>query len=369
MIFTQEEVKRYKKIPSNYVGGKKRLLPEIEKIVEKIDFNTVYDGFCGSGSVSFLFNKLGKKTISSDIMSFSANTTQAILNLSYKDYENIPLEIFEEIPIKTINSDFFSKYENKIFTLNELLKIQNLWDNISKINNPNVKIAAKDVFYKCILNSIPNSNFTVYGKNLNKIRSTHDQDKSFWDEKWRDTTRKRRDVNNEIKLKESFDEFKDKMIYGFKLNNLCKNNFNTVLNDSFWNISKSMTNIDLFYLDPPYGKNSNNFYKLYRFFEDLNLRKDSLSIFKEEMDLFALKSKYNLTIKNMINHCNLAKYLLLSHNDNSYMNKEQVLEALGENGWKTLDIQEISLTYKFRSNKDSSRKGSEYLILCQNSLN
>ena len=53
-----------------YMGSKFRLLPWIHNIVNEIDFDSVLDGFSGSGCVGYLFKAMGKEVHAVDFLNF-----------------------------------------------------------------------------------------------------------------------------------------------------------------------------------------------------------------------------------------------------------------------------------------------------------
>ena len=53
---------RIKSAPSTrYQGSKRRILPWLCKNIKDLEFDTVLDGFGGTGSVSYLFKLMGKQ--------------------------------------------------------------------------------------------------------------------------------------------------------------------------------------------------------------------------------------------------------------------------------------------------------------------
>ena len=107
-------------------------------------------------------------------------------------------------------------YKDKFFAENECRFLDQYRRNVEKLCGDKFYCGI-DLLSKATLASIPNSNFTVYGKDLKQIRSTHEVGKSFWTEKWRDTTRKRRDENNEIMFDSAIEEMYIKYKGAFSL--------------------------------------------------------------------------------------------------------------------------------------------------------
>lgn len=68
------------KVPTTrYQGSKRSILPWFYKNFKKYDFETVLDGFGGTGSVSYLFKLMGKKITFNDILTSNYLTGVALI--------------------------------------------------------------------------------------------------------------------------------------------------------------------------------------------------------------------------------------------------------------------------------------------------
>jgi len=111
----------------------------------------------------------------------------------------------------------FAKIEDAyVFTEKECRFLDRYKANVATLHGSKY-YCGFEILNKATLTSIPNSNFSVYGKNLKALRSTHEVGQSFWTEKWRDTTRKRRDKNNEIMFGKALNEMYMKYKGAFSL--------------------------------------------------------------------------------------------------------------------------------------------------------
>lgn len=186
-----EIVKQVSSIPSNYVGNKRRLLPYIIDVLNNhnVEYETVFDAFSGSALVSLLFKTLGKTVYSNDLLTSSAITAICLL-----ENNSIPLTdkdlafLCGNVP-KKYGTFVLDNYKDKFFTENECRFLDRYKQNVSELCGDKF-YCGMELLNKATLMSIPNSNFSVYGKDLKGLRSAHDPNKSFWVEKWRDTTRK-----------------------------------------------------------------------------------------------------------------------------------------------------------------------------------
>ena len=67
---------------SRYMGSKTKLLPSISEVLEKLNITSVFDGFGGSGVVSYHFKKLGYRVITNDFLKYSYSVSKAIVENS-----------------------------------------------------------------------------------------------------------------------------------------------------------------------------------------------------------------------------------------------------------------------------------------------
>jgi hypothetical protein len=211
MVQRDQILDKIAKMPSNYVGSKRRLLRHIYDAVNEheIKFDSVLDAFSGSAMVSLLFKHMGKRVYSNDLLTSSAITAVSLLEndappLSNEDIKKLCRTVADD------KSDFVVKnYKDKFFTEKECIFLDNSRRNVETLYGPKF-FCGLDLLSKATLASVPNSNFTITGNDLGKIRGTHDVNTPYWKEKWRDTTRKRRDDNNEILFEASIEEMRNK---------------------------------------------------------------------------------------------------------------------------------------------------------------
>ena len=113
----------FKSFPTTrYQGSKRKMLPWIYKNVEKLEFNTVLDVCGGSGSVSYLFKKMGKSVTYNDKLTFNHLIGKALIQnqgvlFTDEDLAGL-LEVARQNPAddfiqKTFQSVYYPKKENK----------------------------------------------------------------------------------------------------------------------------------------------------------------------------------------------------------------------------------------------------------------
>jgi adenine-specific DNA methylase len=393
-------------MPSNYVGSKRRMLLHIWDMLEEnnIEFNSVLDAFSGSAMVSLLFKKMGKEVYSNDLLTSSAITAICLL-----ENDNIPLSqedihfLCTNVP-ENYGSFVIDTYKDKFFTENECRFLDRFRKNIELLCGDKF-YCGLDIINKATLASIPNSNFSVYGKDLKALRGVHDQSKSFWDEKWRDTTRKRRDVNNEIMFEKNMEEMYLKYKGAFSMLAIENHvNQNCFLGGRYYNgqtiakmehrikheknAGKEITEIplsldkfktvmskgngcvfnsdiidllkadviktDLIYLDPPYGGNSSDYAGLYRFLEEYLYgdKLENLEHIQKGGKRFSKKKGYQEHFEELLSLCGNFKTLMLSYNDSSYADLDTITSTIKNSGKKNIMVSKIPITYQYRKGKN-----------------
>lgn len=393
-------------IPSNYVGSKRRMLLHIWDILENnnITFDSAFDAFSGSAMVSMMFKKMGKEVYCNDLLTSSALTAICLLENESLPLTHDDLNFLCNNKPKDNRSFVLDNYKNKFFTENEC----NFLDRYRR----NVELLYGDKFYcgldllnKATLASIPNSNFSVYGKDLKALRSTHEVGKSFWTEKWRDTTRKRRDDSNEIMFTKSIEEMYKKYKSAFSLfaieshlNQSCflggryyngqtmakmehrisheKNNgkeitdiplsiedFKSALskgNGCVFNsdiielLESKVIKADLLYLDPPYGGSSSDYAVLYRFLEEFLYedKLENLEHIQKGGKRFSQKKGYQAQFENLLSLSSDFKTWLISYNESSYETLDVIISTIKNAGKKNVLVSEIPITYQYRKGKN-----------------
>jgi len=99
----------YRRFPSTrYQGSKRRLLPWIKSVFDKIEFSSSLDLFGGTGAVSYLLKTLGKEVTFNDYLRFNCVLARALIkNNSVKLSKKKFNSLFQGIPIKGIVSEIF----------------------------------------------------------------------------------------------------------------------------------------------------------------------------------------------------------------------------------------------------------------------
>jgi adenine-specific DNA methylase len=107
---------------TRYRGSKRKLVPWIHASLKHLAFDTAIDIFGGTGSVSYLFKKMGKSVTYNDILKFNYKTGKALVandNVTLDDSEI--LRLIERaansqspgIISKNFRDFYFTAHENK----------------------------------------------------------------------------------------------------------------------------------------------------------------------------------------------------------------------------------------------------------------
>jgi len=401
-----DAAKAVSSIPSNYVGSKRRMLNHIWDILENndVEYESVFDAFSGSGMVSLFFKYMGKKVYSNDLLTSSAITAVSLLEC-------------EDMPLSEKDIDFLCKnepddvgdfvlrnYKDRFFTEKECKFLDRY--------RRNVELLCGDKFYcglevlnKATLMSIPNSNFTLSG-DIKSLRSVHKIGEKFANEKWRDTTRKRRDENNEImfdnalaemrnKYKSAFSLFainnhvnqncfvggryydgqtiakiehrlkheksNGKELYDFpikleKIKKILKKSENDVCvfnSDIIDLLEAKIVDADVLYLDPPYGGASSDYAYLYSFLEEFlyEQKLDEIEHIKKGAERFSKKKGYGEHFEYLLSLCGDFKTWLISYNESSYADIDTIVSTIKNAGMSDVKTFNIPITYQYRKGK------------------
>ena len=398
-------VKTVSSIPSNYVGSKRRLLRDIIRVLDEneIQYESVFDAFSGSAMVSLLFKHMGKKVYCNDLLTSSAITAVSLLENQAVPLTTADIRFLCTNEPDNVGSFVLDNYKDKFFSEKECRFLDRYRRNVEVMCGDKF-YCGLDILNKATLSSIPNSNFTVYGKDLKGIRSTHEVGKSFWEEKWRDTTRKRRDANNEIMFGKAIGEMYKKYQGAFSLfaaethvNQYCFlggryyngqtvaklehrlkhkkvngkelteipmsiDRFQKVLvagqarvfnSDIIDLLDADIIQADLMYIDPPYGGASSDYSTLYRFLEEYLYedKLENLEHIQNGAKRFAKKKGYQEQFEQLLDKCKKFPTLLISYNESSYADIGTIESTIRNAGRTSVKSIPIEITYQYRAGK------------------
>lgn len=236
---------------TRYQGSKNKLLGWIWENVEGLDFETALDAFGGTGSVAYLFKKMGKKVVYNDLLKSNYTIGLALIE---NDSETLTAKDIEFLMTKHQGNDYSSFIEetfHDIYFYDE----ENVWldmvvNNIERLRGKYKKaLAFYALFQACIIKRPYN---LFHRKNL-YMRSA-DVDRSFGNKATWDTP-------FEVHFR-NFVEEANSYVYnnGKKCKALC------------WDAMQVSGEYDLVYIDTPYISSKGigvDYYDFYHFLEGL----------------------------------------------------------------------------------------------------
>ena len=225
-----------------YMGSKYRLLPWIAGVLGELRFDSALDAFGGSGCVSYLLKRMGKRVVSNDFLNLCHQPALALIENSRHRLTPRWVDTLTRAnaaPGRFIEDTFTGVY----FTPTDLRFLDNTWANISALPTRYHRGLALAALGRACLKRQPRGVFTVTG-----TAARHDDG--------------RRDLR--LSIEEHFLEavtlYNDAVF-----DNGCKNK--AVRGDVF----AAPADVDLVYMDPPYvpRADDNCYIKRYHFLEGL----------------------------------------------------------------------------------------------------
>ena len=245
---------------TRFQGSKRKLLPWIQSTLEELDFSSAIDLMSGTGSVSYLLKRMGKRVIANDYLKFNYVTAQAFVeNKRYRVGED-DLTWILGINSRVDYGSFVAKtFRNFYFTPAENQWIDQVICNINQLQGPNRPatrakraIATHSLIQACLMKRPFN---LFHRRNLNLRRAKVDRtfgNQTTWETPFAKLLLR--------KVKES-----NSFVFDNGMNN-------KAMNEDATKISVSAT--DLVYLDPPYfrlngDRRQSNYRFAYHFVEGL----------------------------------------------------------------------------------------------------
>lgn len=246
---------------TRYQGSKRKVIPWIQECLEGINFDTVLDAFGGTGSVSYLFKRMGKSVTFNDFLNFNKIIADSIIvnNDVYMNKYDIDFILSKNSIAK---KGFISNnFKNFYYLDEENIWIDNIINNIESLKNiyrGNVLKFKKSIAYNALFQSclVKRPYNLFHRKNLNmRLREVerHFGNKVTWDTPF------------EKHFLKFIEEINSSIFYS---ENACHS-----MNKDIFSIRKN--NYDLVYIDPPYVKKgksneSANYLKCYHFLEGIS---------------------------------------------------------------------------------------------------
>lgn len=333
------------KYPSTrWMGSKSKLLPHIQNISNRFQYETAMDLFSGSGIVGYLFKSLGKEVISNDYMALSATYSKAMIEnnkITLSVDKAKKLLVFPDNKVDTFVSDTF---EGLYFSNEENELIDVLRYNIrNKLTNQYEKAIAMSALIRACIKKRPRGIFTYVGDRYNDGRK--DLQITLSDHFLKAVS----DINNCV-----FDNGK----------------INTSRKGDAMTIRK---HADLIYIDPPYYSmlSDNEYVRRYHFVEGLACNWEGLEIqqhtktkkFKNYPTPFSSqKGAYDAFDKLFKKFRD--SILIVSYSSNSLPTMDEMVSLLSKYK-ENVEVQKVNYKYSFGTQKENSEGNSvqEFLFI------
>ncbi|MFH2106492.1 MAG: DNA adenine methylase [Candidatus Micrarchaeota archaeon] len=340
---------------TRYQGSKRRILPWLESVFMDLDFNTVLDGFGGTGSVSYLFKLMGKTVTYNDILKSNHQSGIALIEnsnilLTDEDIEFLFNEDEPSYPGVVSNNYkdiYFLDDENE-----QVDRIRHKIESFSRLYSGTElrikKALAYHIFFQSCLSKRPFNLF--HRKNL--ILRKRDVKRSFGNKKTWDKP-----------FREHFESFnKEYSKYVF-----CNGKINKAINKDIFQIRQKF---DLVYLDPPYNRkhepHPQNYADMYHFLEGIM----NYDIWEKNIDSSRTHRPFSL-LPNTWNNDVIKNFKTIFSNFSdsiiviSYGNKGKPTINTIVNQLKKYkkEVRTISKSYSYKLNRNNGKGYREVLII------
>ncbi|MDF1695433.1 MAG: DNA adenine methylase [Saprospiraceae bacterium] len=349
MVETTQKIEipaQFDKYPRmRFMGNKYKLIPWLNSIFQKIEFQSVIDPFSGSGTVSYLFKTLGKSVKSSDFLNFPNVISKGLVE---NNYSIVSQELIDRIlNTKSIHNGFaFNTYKDIFFSHEDLKFIDTFWTIINSSEDDYEVSLAKTALIRSCAKKQPRGVFTVASS-----------------DKYDDG---RRDLM--LTLKEHFNEQCEVVNNAiFHSEEVCTSQKSDVFNHED-------LESDLVYLDPPYipKENDNCYMKRYHFLEGVScnwrgqeiMETSKVRKIKKPYTAFSYKRTAVQTFDNLFQKFRNSK-IALSYSSNSIPSLNILVDLLSK--YKSnVEVFQVDYTYSFGNHENAKiNEAKEFLILGQ----
>ena len=329
-----------------YMGSKRRLLPWIHDILEDLDFETALDPFSGSGAVAYLMKAMGRQTVSSDFLNFSATLGKALIENNTVHLDGPTIQFLLSTPENT-TSFIEDTFKGVFYNPEDLQFLDRISWNIRQLGNPHQRALAMAVLIRSCAKRQPRGVFTISG-NLAKYDDG------------------RRDL--QLSIEEHF--FEQVRVFNEAVfSNNCHNKTECI--DVF---KVSAYDINLVYLDPPYvpRHDDNCYVKRYHFLEGLSCYWQGLDIdystkvrkIPKRFTPFSYRRQAVDAFTCLFRRFQNSK-IVLSYSSNGYPDLDQLTEILAKIK-RNIQVFKRDHIYHFRNHRNVKRTAvEEYLIVGQ----
>lgn len=329
---------RMRSIKNPYTGNKKKLVVDIFTAIEKhgYKFASMLDLFCGSASVSIAAKHLGKKVYSNDLMKFAYYHAKAFVENQGTWLSVSDMTWLRNNRLPSCGSFVRDNYAER-FTPEEALLLDSYRANI--VNRWPVDSVQFAVAMLQLLHYVMENCFI--GGRLNKGQVLADRDHRL------NHSRNQGVAMSLLSIPHYCFDI-DSPVSGHK-------SFNR---DAIELLSSGdANNVDLCYIDPPYGAEQSNYFIMYRFFEEYIAGQKVEP--NENTSKFVSTSNYDSHFEQLLDAARNIPTLVFSYNDSSWSSIEDIEKIIKRFRQKVI-VENVEYPYKYRDQKSSAK---EYIVL------
>jgi len=345
-----------KKFKNPYIGNKRKLIPFLIETIDKhnIEYESVLDLFSGSAFCSMAFKMLDKKVISNDILSCSYLNAVAFVEnkdiILTKEEQDSLFEFVENYPDDIISYRYLNRLDEA-----EIATIAIYYNKaIEKWGSPlegNIKSALAIVYMqnyiieKCFVGGRLNSGQILasyehrvdHAKNKGYCMFYNGKDFSYSDMRWTNP------------------------IYPTD-----KNQHKCYNMDAIDLLREVQPEVDLAYIDPPYGGSQSDYGFMYALFEEMLHGKDYEEIEEKRYgaNRFIDKSNYKKNFSQLMYFSKYIPNIVISYNDTSWGTIEEICEVVEEHR-RNVTVEEFDYSYKYRSKENNDKRTKEYIVIAK----
>ncbi|MFL6136739.1 MAG: DNA adenine methylase [Frankiaceae bacterium] len=325
-----------------YMGSKYRLVPDLQRIFAKLDFDSALDAFSGSGVVAYAMKGAGKRVVANDFLHFpatvaAATTANSTETLSRRDVARITGPAAD-------GRDFIrSTFAGLYFPDEDLAFLDSAWSHVDRMKGGKRDLAIAALCLAAARKQ-PRGVFTFTGFRYDDGRRSL-----------------------RMPLRELFAEAVD--------------DYNAAVFDN--GRACEATNLDVFdvppggfdlvYLDPPYAppRDDNCYVKRYHFLEGLSLYWQGVEIMentatrkiRKRFTPFSYKRTVSRALEDLFDRFR-DSILVLSYGSNSVPSAEEI-EGLLRRAGRRPRVLEIDHRYSFGTHDQAQRRqATEYVFVC-----
>ncbi len=327
------------------MGSKRKLLPSLNTIFEKLDFDSALDAFSGTASVGYLLKMMGKRVHSNDYLLFNHYISKALIENST---EVLSEEEVDELIQFTPGVDNFieREFSGIYFDKKDCRWLDSVIANIELLNGEYKKAIALTALCRACIKKRPRGIFTYTGMRYD-------------------------DGRKDLRL-----ALADQFIDAVELIN--KSVFNNGKRNLSFNqdiMTYTKKDYDLVYFDPPYFslKSDNEYSRRYHFLEglvsywshvEIDYATKTKKIKRVESD-FTIRNRVVPAFEKLFDKFNKS-ILVVSYSSNCFPDAK-LMKSIMKNAGKEVELIELDYTYSVGTHghkkNNENNKVKEYVFL------